>query len=300
MAFSDITGGQFAGAGVIGDILGGAINLYAGNKRRNKGDEMYTQGRTDFIGNQEINQQVLDNATNQQNIFANAGNVASEAVNTGVAGSISAMRSASPEMMQAILPQAIQSGALAQQNIGLQTAQNIANSNQGVVDAANRKQENISSLYGQDMSRGQGMIDQGTAMMSQGAGQILGAPGQLFNMGVAGKEAGFNFGDALFAAKGGSVRIPKKGQEIKTSGEFNHDTNEKSLIGEDGGEVGKVTGQEVIQGTKDGAVITNPEQEQSIFDMYQELKDKPFTNENYKKIISVLGGTYEKSQFKMS
>lgn len=231
--------------------LGGAANIFFGERQRKKGQELYdTQLEALRSGKYDL---TLSGAQTQAaNLARQYGEQMSRQTGErGMAGqqaAIMAARGGDPRMAAglgsqvAASDQAIrdaQNQALAG-SIGAQ--QNLANMQQNLLTQNQQFQQ---GLEGMEMQRGAAAAEAGRQQLMAGIGQALQSPIMGMQMGVAAQEAGFDGSLGSIFNNGGMV----------TPGPFSHNKNPIHMIDKNGDKVGEATG---------GELIFNPEQTETI------------------------------------
>jgi hypothetical protein len=265
--------------------LGGAANIFFGEKQRVKGQDLYDR-QLEQLRSGKYDLTLSGAQTQAANLARQYGEQMSRQTGErGMAGqqaAIMAARGGDPRMAAglgtqvAASDQAVrdaQNQALAG-SIGAQ--QNLANMQQGLLT---QNQQFKQGLEGMEMQRGAAAAEAGRHQLMAGMGQMIQAPIMGMQMGAAAHEAKyspenlnpfsiFNFrknkGDGTervrFGAMAHGGKMPKAMNGMVTPGEFSHKKNPIHMIDKNGDKVGEATG---------GELIFNPEQTEAIENMIE-------------------------------
>lgn len=231
--------------------LGGAANIFFGERQRKKGQTLY-QDQLDALRSGKYDLTLSGAQTQAANLARQYGEQMSRQTGErGMAGqqaAIMAARGGDPRMAAglgtqvAASDQAVrdaQNQALAG-SIGAQ--QNLANVQQGLLTQNQQFQQ---GLEGMEMQRGAAAAEAGRQQLMAGIGQTLQSPIMGMQMGVAAQEAGFD----------GSLKSIFNNGGMVTPGPFSHNKNPIHMIDKNGDKVGEATG---------GELIFNPKQTEAI------------------------------------
>jgi len=259
--------------------------------------------------NREVPQALLDQMQQSKALVEQAADQAREAQETGFTRALSQARNMDPRAAAGVLPGAVNQLGLSEQQRGLQTAQQILQSQAPVLadkmatrdiygniaqadivgaDAAYQaagesKRAAQAAMYNMPM-------DMYTAYLAGGSeGDFLGIK--------TGKEGGYISNKAM----GGTIaQLLSEGDSFTTPGPEDHDKQEFDIVDSESGEiVARSTGGEKHTVEEGGAItVTNGEQEDSMLKAFSEVanSDNP-TDEELKKVYEAVYGVYSKPQF---
>lgn len=184
------------GMAIAGQVIGGVANMLIGGKQRKDGRAKAAEGRANYISSLGPSDALLSFTDENKALVNRAGDLAQEKSDSALAGVITANKSGDPRFMSTI---GVNEIAGAELDRGLKTAEGIASSSAPLVQAEEKKKDQITGLYAQDTAEGKAAFQQGTTNMMTGASNILNMPTDL----LTAKTAGVDFDQKLFAADGG-------------------------------------------------------------------------------------------------
>jgi len=194
---------SLGGVAMAGQVLGNLANIGIGISQRKKGEAKYEQGREDFIGNLGASDALASFSDEQATLANQAGKQGDEKADSALAGLIAAQKSGDPRFMQTLGIDQIASDT---QERGLLTAQNIATARSPLVQAEEKAKDQMTALYGQDMTEGTAAFNAGTQNIMGGTSGLLNMPMDLLGLSTAeqGLEDAWNTtGKDLFPRKDG-------------------------------------------------------------------------------------------------
>ncbi|QDP56018.1 MAG: hypothetical protein Unbinned4409contig1001_37 [Prokaryotic dsDNA virus sp.] len=230
--------------------LGGAANIFFGERQRKTGQKLY-EDQLDALRSGKFNLGLSGAQTEAANLARQYGEQTArqtgERAAAGQQAALMAARGGDPRMAAGLGSQVAASDQSIRdaQNAALATSvsaqQNLANVQQ---DLTTQNQLFRQGLEGMEMQRGAAGAEAGRQQLMAGIGQALQSPIMGMQMGVAAKEAGFDDLGDIFN-NGGMV----------TPGPFSHQKNPIHMIDKNGDKVGEATG---------GEIIFNPKQTEAI------------------------------------
>tara|TARA_R110002074_G_scaffold4557_2_gene22536 strand:+ start:3878 stop:4909 length:1032 start_codon:yes stop_codon:yes gene_type:complete len=291
-------------------------------RRRERDAQALREDAFDRLGaNREVPQALLDQMQQSKALVEQAADQAREAQETGFTRALSQARNMDPRAAAGVLPRAVNQLGLSEQQRGLQTAQQILQSQAPVLadkmatrdiygniaqadivgaDAAYQaagesKRAAQAAMYNMPM-------DMYTAYLAGGSeGDFLGIPTKNKKIptgdGTGKKEGGYISNKAM----GGTIaQLLSEGDSFTTPGPEDHDKQEFDIVDSESGEiVARSTGGEKHTVEEGGAItVTNGEQEDSMLKAFSEVanSDNP-TDEELKKVYEAVYGVYSKPQF---
>lgn len=238
-------GGGLAPWAIGGQVLGNLANIGIGIGQRKKGEARYEQGREDFIGNLGASDALASFSDEQATLANQARKQGNEKADSALAGLIQAQKSGDPRFMQTLGIDQIASDT---QERGLLTAQNIATARSPLVQAEEKAKDQMTALYGQDMTEGTAAFNAGTQNIMGGTSGLLNMPLDMMTAEAAGVDFGFKDGGLI----GGG------GMSMKGFGGFKKDKDDFPDSPRD------VYNEEVEDQTRSKVIFTDEEERKKI------------------------------------
>jgi len=200
---------------VIGQLVGAGLNTYLGAKQREDAETLVGEAREDLLATAGPTDALLSSVDEQKRLAQRAGNLGQQRLDQSIAGFLDALQSGDPTAFGGIQNFG---GNLARtsQDLGFQTAQQIAAANQPAVKAAEDAMNVSRGLAQFDLERGTQAFDAGTQTMYGGIGSALGIPTDLASLQVANPGAYAEL-------------FPKGDQGIKTKSTLKDDIGDLKL-----------------------------------------------------------------------
>lgn len=169
---------------VIGQLVGAGLNTYLGAKQREDAENLIGEAREDLLTTAGPTDALLSSVDEQKRLAQRAGNLGQERLDQSITGFLDALQSGDPTAFGGIQNFG---GNLARtsQDLGFQTAQQIAAANQPAVKAAEDAMNVSRGLAQFDLERGTQAFDAGTQTMYGGIGSALGIPTDMASLQVA-------------------------------------------------------------------------------------------------------------------
>ena len=173
---------------VIGQLVGAGLNTYLGAKQRKDAETLVGEAREDLLATAGPTDALLSSVDEQKRLAQRAGDLGQERLDQSITGFLDALQSGDPTAFGGIQNFG---GNLARtsQDLGFQTAQQIAAANQPAVQAAEDAMNVSRGLAQFDLERGTQAFDAGTQTMYGGIGSALGIPTDLASLQVANPQA---------------------------------------------------------------------------------------------------------------
>ena len=173
---------------VIGQLVGAGLNTYLGAKQRKYAETLVGEAREDLLATAGPTAALLSSVDDQKRLAQRAGDLGQERLDQSITGFLDALQSRDPTAFGGIQNFG---GNLARtsQDLGFQTAQQIAAANQPAVQAAEDAMNVSRGLAQFDLERGTQAFDAGTQTMYGGIGSALGIPTDLASLQVANPQA---------------------------------------------------------------------------------------------------------------
>jgi len=200
---------------VIGQLVGAGLNTYLGAQQREDAETLVGEAREDLLATAGPTDALLSSVDEQKRLAQRAGNLGQQRLDQSIAGFLDALQSGDPTAFGGIQNFG---GNLARtsQDLGFQTAQQIAAANQPAVKAAEDAMNVSRGLAQFDLERGTQAFDAGTQTMYGGIGSALGIPTDLASLQVANPGAYAEL-------------FPKGDQGIKTKSTLKDDIGDLKL-----------------------------------------------------------------------
>jgi hypothetical protein len=205
---------------VLGQLIGTGYNLYQGYDQMREGEELAGEGREQMLATAGATDELLSAVDEQKRLAQEAGDLGQERLDQSVTSLLDALASGDPAAYSAI-PAFGGNLATTSQNIGMQTAQNIALANAPAVEAAEAEMDVYRGLAQYDLQQGTAAYMAGQQTVNQAYGDLFNMPMDLAALEVQDPEAY----DQLFD-KGGTT---KKDSKKEPSDEDKAEMSEKGL-----------------------------------------------------------------------
>tara|TARA_R110000851_G_scaffold55537_1_gene130254 strand:- start:3724 stop:4725 length:1002 start_codon:yes stop_codon:yes gene_type:complete len=299
-------------------VIAAGMQLIGQNKakkdarRRERDAQALREDAFDRLGaNREVPQALLDQMQQSKALVEQAADQAREAQETGFTRALSQARNMDPRAAAGVLPRAVNQLGLSEQQRGLQTAQQILQSQAPVLADKMATRDIYGNIAQADIV--------GADAAYQAAGESKrAAQAAMYNMpmdmytaylsGGGAQEGSKSFFDSFNKggyisnkAMGGTIaQLLSEGDSFTTPGPEDHDKQEFDIVDSESGEiVARSTGGEKHTVEEGGAItVTNGEQEDSMLKAFSEVanSDNP-TDEELKKVYEAVYGVYSKPQF---
>ena len=173
---------------VIGQLVGAGLNTYLGAQQRKDAEDLIGEAREDLLATAGPTDALLTSVDEQKRLAQRAGDLGQERLDQSITGFLDALQSGDPTAFGGIQNFG---GNLARtsQDLGFQTAQQIAAANQPAVQAAEDAMNVSRGLAQFDLERGTQAFDAGTQTMYGGIGSALGIPTDMASLQVANPDA---------------------------------------------------------------------------------------------------------------
>ena len=173
---------------VIGQLVGAGLNTYLGAQQRKDAEDLIGEAREDLLATAGPTDALLSSVDEQKRLAQRAGDLGQERLDQSITGFLDALQSGDPTAFGGIQNFG---GNLARtsQDLGFQTAQQIAAANQPAVQAAEDAMNVSRGLAQFDLERGTQAFDAGTQTMYGGIGSALGIPTDMASLQVANPDA---------------------------------------------------------------------------------------------------------------
>ena len=173
---------------VIGQLVGAGLNTYLGAQQRKDAEDLIGEAREELLATAGPTDALLSSVDEQKRLAQRAGDLGQERLDQSITGFLDALQSGDPTAFGGIQNFG---GNLARtsQDLGFQTAQQIAAANQPAVQAAEDAMNVSRGLAQFDLERGTQAFDAGTQTMYGGIGSALGIPTDMASLQVANPDA---------------------------------------------------------------------------------------------------------------
>tara|TARA_R110002050_G_scaffold74748_4_gene160042 strand:+ start:3262 stop:4257 length:996 start_codon:yes stop_codon:yes gene_type:complete len=297
-------------------VIAAGMQLIGQNKakkdarRRERDAQALREDAFDRLGaNREVPQALLDQMQQSKALVEQAADQAREAQETGFTRALSQARNMDPRAAAGVLPRAVNQLGLSEQQRGLQTAQQILQSQAPVLADKMATRDIYGNIAQADIVGADAAYQAAGESKRAAQAAMYNMPMDMYTAYLAGGSEG-DFLGIKTGKKGGYIsnkamggtiaQLLSEGDSFTTPGPEDHDKQEFDIVDSESGEiVARSTGGEKHTVEEGGAItVTNGEQEDSMLKAFSEVanSDNP-TDEELKKVYEAVYGVYSKPQF---
>ena len=297
-------------------LIAAGLQLVGQNKakkdarRRERDAQALREDAFDRLGaNREVPQALLDQMQQSKALVEQAADQAREAQETGFTRALSQARNMDPRAAAGVLPRAVNQLGLSEQQRGLQTAQQILQSQAPVLADKMATRDIYGNIAQADIVGADAAYQAAGESKRAAQAAMYNMPMDMYTAYLAGGSEG-DFLGIKTGKKGGYIsnkamggtiaQLLSEGDSFTTPGPEDHDKQEFDIVDSESGEiVARSTGGEKHTVEEGGAItVTNGEQEDSMLKAFSEVanSDNP-TDEELKKVYEAVYGVYSKPQF---
>ena len=176
-------------ATLIASLIGAGANYFIGRKQAQDAEDQITAAREDILANTGPTAELLAGVDEQKGLVTRAGDLGQQSLDRSMTGFLDALASGDQTLIASMTPGAASNQAIASQQLGLQTAQQIAQANQPIIAASEDAQRVRRSLGEFDFQQGQQAFQQGKQTQMGAFGQVLNTPMDLATLYTANPDA---------------------------------------------------------------------------------------------------------------
>tara|TARA_R100000234_G_scaffold113681_1_gene88266 strand:- start:1163 stop:2368 length:1206 start_codon:yes stop_codon:yes gene_type:complete len=189
-------------ATIIASLIGAGANYLIGRKQAKDAEGQITAAREDILANTGPTAELLAGVDEQKGLITRAGDLGQQSLDRSMTGFLDALASGDQTLIASMTPGAASNQAIAAQQLGLQTAQQIAGANQPII-AASQDAQNVRRSLGEfDFQQGQQAFQQGRQTQMDAFGQVLNTPMDLATLYTANPDAFGNLFPGISAGMG--------------------------------------------------------------------------------------------------